>query len=132
MSVTDPIADYLTCVRNALQAKKKRLDVPSSNMKRSLTEILHRENFIRDFRTIDDDKQNVLRIFLRYDRNEKPVIQGIERISRPGRRVYVGKNDVPRVFGGLGISVVSTSRGVVTDREARRMGLGGEVICRVW
>ena len=132
MSVSDPIADYLTCIRNAIQAKKKRLDVPSSKMKCSLTEILKAEHFVRDFKVIEDDKQNVLRIFLSWGQNDQPAIQGIQRISRPGRRIYVGAKDIPRVMGGLGVAVLSTSSGVLTDREARRRGLGGEVLCKVW
>lgn len=132
MAVSDPIADYLTCIRNAVQAKKKRLDVPSSGMKRSITEILERERFIRNFKVIEDNKQNVLRIFLNWGAGEKPAIQGIQRVSKPGRRVYVGKSDLPRVLGGFGISVISTSAGLLTNKEARRLGLGGEVVCRVW
>ncbi len=132
MSVSDPIADYLTCIRNAIQAKKKRLDVPSSNMKCSITKILQRESFVRDFKVIEDNKQNVLRIYLKYGADETPVIQGIKRVSTPGRRVYVGQSDIPRVLGGLGMAVLSTSAGLLTDKEARKRGLGGEVLCTVW
>jgi small subunit ribosomal protein S8 len=132
LSVSDPIADYLTCIRNAIQAKKKRLDVPSSNMKRALTEILRRERFIRDFKVIEDSKQNVLRIFLNWGPNDQPAIQGIQRVSRPGRRVYVRKQELPRVRGGMGMAVLSTSSGVLTDKEARKRGLGGEVLCKIW
>jgi len=132
LSVSDPIADYLTCIRNAIQAKKKRLDVPSSNLKRSITEILVNEHFVRDYKVIEDDKQNVLRIYLKWGPDERPAIQGIRRVSTPGRRVYVGARELPRVMGGLGISVLSTSGGVITDREARKRGLGGELLCKVW
>lgn len=132
MSVSDPIADFLTCIRNSLHAKKRHVDIPSSNMKRAIAEVLHKERFIRGFKVIEDSKQNVIRVYLKYASNEKPVIRGIKRISTPGRRVYVGKDELPRVLGGLGTAVISTTRGIVTDREARQQGLGGEVICHIW
>ncbi len=132
MSVSDPIADYLTCIRNAIQAKKRFVDIPSSNIKRALAEVLHREKFIRGFKIVEDKKQNVIRIFLKYTPAEQPVIQGLRRISTPGRRIYVPKTEIPRVLGGLGTAVLSTSRGVLTDKEAKQAGLGGEVICHVW
>jgi small subunit ribosomal protein S8 len=132
LSVSDPIADYLTCIRNAIQAKKRFVDIPSSNIKRALAEVLHREKFIRGFKIVEDKKQNVIRIFLKYTPAEQPVIQGLRRISTPGRRIYVPKTEIPRVLGGLGTAVLSTSRGVLTDKEAKQAGLGGEVICHVW
>jgi small subunit ribosomal protein S8 len=133
LSVSDPIADYLTCIRNAIQAKKRQVDIPASNIKRALAEALHREKFIRGFKIVEDSKQNVIRIFLKYTPGkEEPVIRGIRRISTPGRRVYVGKTEIPRVLGGLGTAVLSTSKGVLTDKEAKQAGLGGEVICHVW
>ncbi len=132
MSVSDPVADYLTCVRNASAAKKKRVDVPSSNMKRSITELLKKEHFIRDYQVIEDEKQNVLRLHLRYDEEGKACISGIKRVSKPGRRQYVGQKEVPRVLGGLGVAILSTPVGLVTDKEARKLGVGGEVICTVW
>jgi small subunit ribosomal protein S8 len=132
LSVSDPIADYLTCIRNAIQAKKRHVDVPSSNIKRALAEALHRERFIRGFKIVEDSKQNVIRIFLKYSVGEKPVIQGLRRISTPGRRIYVQKTEIPRVLGGLGTAVLTTSKGVLTDKEAKQAGLGGEVICHVW
>jgi small subunit ribosomal protein S8 len=101
-------------------------------MKRAITEILKRERFIRDYQEIEDDKQNVLRIYLNYGRESKPVIQGIRRVSTPGRRIYVAKDDVPRVLGGFGIAVLSTSQGLLTSKEARKRGVGGEVVCTVW
>ena len=132
MSVSDPVADFLTCIRNAIGAKHRRLDVPSSRMKTALAKVLLRERFINNFKTIEDTKQGVLRIYLKYTNDETPVITGIKRVSKPGRRVYVGKARIPRVMGGLGVSVVSTSRGLMTDREARDAGLGGELVCQVW
>lgn len=132
MSVTDPIADFLTCIRNAIQVKKRHVDIPSSKVKRALAELMQKERYIRGFKVIEDTKQNVLRIYLKYDPNESPVIQGIERVSTPGRRVYVGKEELPRVLGGLGISVLSTTQGILTQKEARQAGLGGEVICYIW
>lgn len=132
MSVTDPIADFLTCIRNAIQVKKRHVDIPSSKVKRALAELMQKERYIRGFKVIEDSKQNVLRIYLKYDPNESPVIQGIERVSTPGRRVYVGKDELPRVLGGLGTSVLSTTQGILTNKEARQAGLGGEVICYIW
>jgi len=132
MSVSDPVADFLTCIRNALGAKHRKVDVPSSNMKAELAKVLLRERFINNFKTIEDTKQGVLRIYLKYTNDETSVITGIKRVSKPGRRVYVGKERIPRVMGGLGVSVVSTSRGLMTDREARDAGLGGELVCQVW
>jgi small subunit ribosomal protein S8 len=132
MSVSDPVADFLTCIRNAIGAKHRKVDVPSSKMKAELAKVLLRERFINNFKTIEDTRQGVLRIYLKYTNDETPVITGIKRISKPGRRVYVNKTRIPRVMGGLGISVVSTSRGLMTDREAREAGLGGELVCQVW
>ena len=132
MSVSDPVADFLTCIRNAIGAKHRKVDVPSSKMKAELAKVLLRERFINNFKTIEDTRQGVLRIYLKYTNDETPVITGIKRISKPGRRVYVNKTRIPRVMGGMGISVVSTSRGLMTDREAREAGLGGELVCQVW
>jgi small subunit ribosomal protein S8 len=132
MSVSDPVADFLTCIRNAIGAKHRKVDVPSSNMKTELAKVLLRERFINNFKTIEDSRQGVLRIYLKYTNDETPVITGLKRVSKPGRRVYVGHARVPRVMGGLGCSVVSTSRGLMTDREAREAGLGGELVCQVW
>ena len=132
MSVSDPVADFLTCVRNAIGAKHRKVDVKSSQMKQELAKVLLRERFINNFKVIEDTKQGVLRIYLKYTGDEQSVITGIDRISKPGRRVYVGKDRIPRVMGGMGVSVVSTSRGLMTDREAREAGLGGEIVCKVW
>ena len=132
MSVSDPVADFLTCIRNAIGAKHRKLDVPSSNMKQELAKVLLRERFINNFKVIENDKQGTLRVYLKYTASEQCVISGLKRVSTPGRRVYVPKTRIPRVQGGLGVSVVSTSRGLLTDREARDAGLGGELVCQVW
>jgi len=132
MSVTDPIADMLTSIRNACKAKHKKVDVPSSSLKIELAKVLLREKYVNNFKTIDDRRQGVLRIYLKYDPQNKSVITGIRRVSTSGRRVYVDKNHVPRVLGGMGTAVLSTSSGVLTDKEAKMKGVGGEILCHVW
>jgi small subunit ribosomal protein S8 len=132
MSVSDPIADFLTCVRNAVRAKHRKVDVPATRMKTDLARVLLRERFINNFKVIEDTRQGILRIYLKYSAEDVSVISGIRRASTPGRRVYVGKHEIPKIMGGLGSSIVSTSRGLMTDREAREAGLGGELICQVW
>jgi small subunit ribosomal protein S8 len=132
MAVSDPVADFLTCIRNAIQAGHRKVDVPASRMKTELAKLLLRERFINNFKVIEDAKQGVLRIYLKYAADDQSVITGIQRVSKPGRRVYVGKDRIPRVMGGLGVSVLSTSRGLMTDREARDSGLGGELVAQVW
>ncbi len=132
MSQTDPIADMLTCIRNAVRAGHRRVDIPASNQKTAIAEALLREHFIQSFRKIEDDKQGLVRIYLKYDSNEVSVITGIQRVSRPGLRAYVGKDKIPRVMSGMGAAILSTTRGVLTDKEARAQGLGGEVLARVW
>ena len=132
MAVSDPVADFLTCVRNAIRAKHRKVDVNASRVKTELAKVLLRERFINNFKVIENSKQGVLRIYLKYAGEEASVITGIRRISTPGRRVYVRKDGIPRVMGGLGTSIVSTSRGMMTDREAREAGLGGELVCQVW
>jgi small subunit ribosomal protein S8 len=132
MAVSDPIADFLTCVRNGVRAKHRKVDVSASKVKTELAKVLLRERFINNFMVIEDTKQGVLRIYLKYSGDDGSVITGIRRVSTPGRRVYVRKDGVPRVMGGLGTSIVSTSRGMMTDREAREAGLGGELVCQVW
>ncbi len=131
MPVTDPIADFLTRIRNAVKARKKFVDIPSSKMKINLAEILKNNKFIRDFNVIEDNKQNILRIHLQYI-NGTPSITGIKRISTPGLHLYIGKDDLPKVLNGLGIAIVSTSKGLLTDKQARKEEVGGEVICHVW
>jgi small subunit ribosomal protein S8 len=132
MVMTDPIADMLTRIRNANMVGHEKVEVPGSNLKRQIAEILKREGFIRDAEYIPDNKQGVIRIFLKYGANNERVITGLKRISKPGLRVYAKREQVPRVLGGLGIAILSTSKGVMTDKEARRSHVGGEVICYVW
>jgi len=132
MVMTDPIADYLTRIRNANMVKHESLEVPASNIKKSMTEILKNEGFIKDYEVIDDNKQGVLRIFLKYGKDQQRVISGLKRISRPGLRSYVDSDNVPKVLNGLGIAILSTSKGVITDKEARAQHVGGEVIAYVW
>jgi len=132
MASTDPIADFLTCIRNATRAKMRRVDVPASEMKKSLAELLARESYISHYKTIGEGKKPSLRLYLKYDNEDQSVIQGLRRVSSPGRRVYVNSKKLPRVMGGLGTGVVSTSAGLLSDREARERGLGGEVVCYVW
>ncbi len=132
MVMTDPIADFLTRIRNANSVNHEKVEIPASNIKKKMAEILKEEGFIKDIEYIEDGKQGVLRLYLKYGPNKQKVITGIKRISKPGLRVYVGKDELPKVLGGLGIAIISTSRGVMTDKEARKNGLGGEVICYVW
>ena len=131
MAMTDPIADLFTRIRNALLAHHDKLDVPSSNIKMRIAEILVEEGFIKNFKAVKDSKQGVLRLYLKY-KNEESVIHGIKRISKPGRRAYVEKKSVPKVLNGLGVAIISTSSGVMTDRSAREKGVGGEVLGYVW
>lgn len=130
--MTDPIADMLTRIRNSNDAKHDSVDVPASNIKKEVAQILLNEGFIKGFSSIDDNKQGIIRIDLKYGQNKEKVISGIKRISKPGLRVHVKNNDVPRVLGGLGIAIISTSNGMMTDKEARRNAVGGEVLCYVW
>lgn len=132
MVMTDPIADMLTRIRNANNVRHEQLEVPGSKLKQQVAEILKREGFIKDVEFVEDDKQGVLRIFLKYGHNEEKVITGLKRISKPGLRVYAKADEVPRVLGGLGVAVVSTSKGIVTDKEARQQNIGGEVLAYVW
>lgn len=131
MSVTDPIADFLTRVRNASKAKKVRVEIPASGLKKELAEILKKENFIHDFAIVEDNKQNLIRIHLKYSQGSA-AISGLRRISKPGLRIYKGKDELPRVLNGLGTAVISTSKGLLTDKEARKQSVGGEVICYIW
>ena len=131
MQITDTIADLLTRIRNAILAKHESVDVPASKMKKAIVNILLEEGYIREFEVIEDNKQGVIRITLKY-LGKKSVISGLKRISKPGLRIYVGKDELPKVLGGLGISLISTSKGIMTDKKARKLGLGGEVIAYVW
>lgn len=132
MVMTDPIADFLTRIRNANSVNHDKVEIPASKMKKTMAEILKDEGFIKNVEYIEDGKQGVLRLYLKYGANKQKVITGIKRISKPGLRVYAGKGEVPRVLGGLGIAIISTSHGVMSDKAARKQGLGGEVICYVW
>ncbi len=132
MSMTDPIADMLTNIRNACRAKHRKVDIPASKMKQRIAEILRERDFIEDYIFIEDNKQGCLRLYLKYDAKENSFIKGIKRVSKPGLRKYVGQRDIPKVLNGLGIAILSTSRGVLTDEEARAAGVGGEVICYIW
>jgi len=132
MSMTDPIADMLTRIRNGIQSRHDRVELPTSKLKVEIARILKSEGFISNYKLIEDKIQPLLRIYLKYSQDGEPVIHGIERISRPGRRVYRNKQDIQRVLGGLGIAIVSTSKGVLSGTEAVKNGVGGEVICQVW
>ena len=132
MNTTDPIADMLTRIRNANSAKHKTVDVPASKMKTAIAEILFREGYIKSFEVISNENQGIIRITLKYDEKGTRVIDGIKRISKPGLRVYAGKEELPKVLNGLGIAIISTSKGLMTDKEAREAGMGGEVLAYVW
>lgn len=132
MTMTDPIADMLTRIRNANVVKHETVDVPASNMKKELSRILLEEGFIRGYDVIEDGKQGIIRIQLKYGQTGERVISGLKRISKPGMRVYAAKDEVPKVLNGLGISIISTSKGILTDKQARKENVGGEVICYVW
>jgi small subunit ribosomal protein S8 len=132
MCMTDPIADMLTRIRNAGGARFDKVDIPASRMKISLAKILKEEGFIKNYKVIKDNRQGILRVYLKYTNQQQPLIQGIRRVSKPGRRAYTGHSELPKVQGGLGVAVISTSQGVVTDRAARKLAVGGEVLCEVW
>ncbi|MCH7973310.1 MAG: 30S ribosomal protein S8 [Bacteroidetes bacterium] len=131
MPVTDPIADLLTRIRNASKAKKRRVEIPSSKMKLSLVEIFKQQNFIHDYNLVEDNKQNVIDVRLKYT-NGEAAISGLKKISKPGLRIYEGADTLPRVLNGLGIAVISTSKGLMTEKQARKESIGGEVICHIW
>ena len=132
MHSTDVIADMLTRIRNAASAKHQTVDVPASNLKKQIAKILLDEGYIKDFIEIDDKKQGIIRVTLKYVENKKSIISGIKRISKPGLRVFADKDEVPKVLGGLGVAIVSTSQGIMTDKNARKLGIGGEVLAFVW
>jgi len=132
MTMSDPIADMLTRIRNANMVRHEKLEVTASNMKKEIAEILKREGFVRDVEYVEDSKQGIIRIFLKYGQNNERVITGLKRISKPGLRVYAKTNEVPKVLNGLGIALVSTSHGLLTDKEARAKQVGGEVVAYVW
>jgi len=130
--MTDPIADLLTRIRNASAAKHEEVDIPSSKMKVEIVKILKEEGFIKDYKLSADNRQGIIHVFLKLTTDDKPAISGLKRISRPGRRVYVGIDKIPQVMGGVGIAILSTSKGILTDSRARKERVGGEVICYVW
>lgn len=132
MQITDPIADMLTRIRNANTAKHETVDVPASNMKKAIAEILNEEGYIKGYQVIEDGKQGVIRITLKYGQNKEKVISGLKRVSKPGLRIYAGAEELPRVLKGLGIAIVSTSKGIMTDKQARANHVGGEVLAFVW
>ncbi len=132
MVMTDPIADMLTRIRNANLVGHEKVEIPGSNIKRSIAEILKREGYIRDAEFIADDKQGTIRVFMKYGKGQERVITGLKRISKPGLRVYASHDNIPRVLGGLGTAILSTSRGIMTDKEARKLNVGGEVLCYIW
>ena len=132
MNTTDPIADMLTRIRNANSAKHKTVDVPASKMKNAIAEILFKEGYIKSFEVINNENQGIIRIALKYDEKGTRVIDGIKRISKPGLRVYANKEELPKVLNGLGIAIISTSKGLKTDKEAREAGIGGEVLAYIW
>ena len=132
MSMSDPLADMLTRIRNAVMVRYDTVDVPMSNLKVGVAKVLRQEGYINDYEIIEDNKQGVLRISLKYGPKDEKVISGIRRVSKPGLRQYVKADDIPKVLSGLGISILSTSKGIITDREARRLRIGGEILCEAW
>ena len=132
MQITDPIADLLTRIRNASTAKHPSVEIPASNMKKAIAEILVNEGYVKSFETIEDGKQGVIRITLKYQGNKQKVLRGIRRVSKPGLRIYASCEDMPSVMNGLGIAIVSTSKGIMTDKQARKENVGGEVLAFVW
>jgi small subunit ribosomal protein S8 len=132
MSLTDPVADLLARIRNSIQARQQKLDVPASKLKLEIARILKEEGYVANFKATEEDGRKVLRIYLKYGNDNAAAISNLQRISRPGCRVYVGRNEIPRVLGGLGINILTTPRGVMTGRQARKEGVGGEILCEVW
>ena len=132
MSMTDPIADMLTRIRNAGMAKLGKVEMPSSNLKANIAKVLKDEGYIKGYKVTKDEKQGILKLNLKYDENRVPVIEGIERVSRPGSRTYVKGDGIPKVTGGYGVAILSTPKGLMVDREARKANIGGEILCRVW
>jgi small subunit ribosomal protein S8 len=132
MSLTDPVADLLTRIRNAINARQQKLDVPASKLKAEIARILKEEGYISNFKATEEDGKKVLRLYLKYGSNNDAAITNVTRVSRPGCRVYVGHTEIPRVLGGLGINILTTPKGVMTGRQARKTGLGGEILCEIW
>ena len=132
MSLTDPVADFLARIRNAIGARHQKLDVPASKLKLELARILKEEGYVANFKQVEEGGHKLLRVYLKYGTNNEAVITNLARVSRPGCRVYVGRNEIPRVLGGLGINILTTPKGVMTGRDARKQGVGGEVLCEIW
>lgn len=132
MTMTDPIADMLARIRNAIMASYDTVDIPSSKLKTNIAKVLKTEGFIKNYRILTEGRREIIRVFLRYDENGGCIIGGLRRVSKPSRRVYTRRDRIPRVLGGLGVNILSTSKGIMTDREAREKGVGGEILCSVW
>jgi len=132
MTMTDPIADMLTRIRNALKASHEQVDIPSSKIKISIAKVLKAEGYVRNFKIISDGRHRFIRVFLKYDENGVPIIGGVKRVSKPSCRVYAGYDEIPKVLNGYGVNIVSTSKGLLTDREAKKMRVGGEILCSLW
>jgi small subunit ribosomal protein S8 len=132
MTMTDPIADLLTRIRNANRAGYEKTDIPFSNVKESICRILKEEGFIEDYRVFEQEPSNVVRVYLKYGTDNEKFLTDLQRVSKPGLRVYVNREDIPRILGGIGVAILSTSQGMMTDAEARKRGVGGEVVCKVW
>jgi small subunit ribosomal protein S8 len=132
MTMTDPISDFLTRLRNALGARRETVDIPSSKLKVEIARIMKEEGFIDNFKVMEDKTQGLLRLYLKYGPENENIINGLKRVSRPGRRVYVGGDEIPNVMGGYGVNIISTSKGIITGKDAKRQNVGGEIICEVW
>ncbi|MBN1906761.1 MAG: 30S ribosomal protein S8 [Deltaproteobacteria bacterium] len=132
MGMTDPIADMLTRIRNALMASYNSVDIPGSRMKINIAKVLKSEGFIKNFKLVDDKKQGIIKIYFKYDEKGVPTIDGLKRVSKPGCRIYAKRDNIPKILNGFGINVLSTSKGIITDKQAREIGVGGEIICSVW
>ena len=132
MSLTDPVADFLARIRNAIKARHQKLDVPASRLKLEIARILKEEGYITNFKAVEEGGHRIVRLYLKYGANDEAAISNLMRVSRPGCRVYVGRNEIPRVLGGLGINILTTPRGVMTGRQARKEGVGGELLCEIW
>ena len=132
MNLTDPVADFLGRIRNAIGARQQKVDIPASKLKVEIARILKEEGYIANFKAVEEDGHKLLRVYLKYGNNNEAAISCLERVSRPGCRVYVGRNEIPRVLAGMGINILTTPRGVMTGRQARKEGLGGEVLCQIW
>jgi small subunit ribosomal protein S8 len=132
MNLTDPVADFLGRIRNALRSRQPKVDIPASKLKVEIARILKEEGYIANFKPTEEEGKRLLRVYLKYGNNNEAAISNLERVSRPGCRVYVGRNEIPRVLGGLGINILTTPRGVMTGRQARKEGVGGEILCQIW